>query len=197
MGGDDNESCQMEFQHCSEMMLNCPSSGMNTRPLPEKVEPISMSSAYGSGWDPIVSLSQSGSFGGVSSIVSRGDLTKSTSYPMLLDTQGIGTSPQFGNYPFDPNLGQMMPKHAVFGGGNFAEIANPFGLPGSIQNPSVLFPPNYATNKSRADEKSCADAGQAERERQIPEGRTAGLSPDGKRKRDSNSPCPPNKVISA
>lgn len=193
MGGDDNESCQMGFQHCAEMMLNCPSSGMNTRPLSEKFEPMSMSSGYGSGWDPIVSLSQSGSFGRVSSIVSQGDLPKSTSYPMLLETQGISTSTHYLNYPLDPNLAQMMPKLPVFGGGNFTEIANPFGLPGDIQNPNVLFPPNYASNRSGTDERSCANADQAERERQIPEGRAAGVSPDGKRKRDSNSPCPPNK----
>lgn len=194
MGGDDNESCEMGFQHGAEMMLNCPSSGMNTRHLSEKIEPMSMSSAYGcSNWDPIVSLSQSGSFGGVSSIVSQGDLTKSSSYPMLLETQGISSSSHLVNYPLDPNLAQMMPKLSMFGGGSFPEMGNLFGLHGVIQNPNVPFPQNYASNKTDADEKSCANAVRVERERQIPEGRAVGMSQDGKRKRDSNSPCLPNK----
>lgn len=192
MGGDDGSS-QMGFQDCAEMMLNCPSSGMNTRPLPDKIAPLTISSVYDSGWDPMVSLSQSGNFGAVSSIVSQGNLTKSSTYPLLLESHGISSSSHLVNYPCDPNLAQMLPKHLMFGSGSFPEFVNPFGLHGGIQNSNAPFSQNYASNTSGIDEKPSPNAVQSDRDCQISEGKAAGVSPDGKRKRDIEPPSPPTK----
>ncbi|CAO2817731.1 unnamed protein product [Amaranthus hypochondriacus] len=169
--GDDGNS-QMGFQHTSDIMLNSPSSGMNTRSM-------TLGSVYGSGWDPMVSLCQTENF--------HAELTKSSSYPLLMENQGISNS-HIQNYPSDPNLVQMSPKLPMFGGRNFPDMVNPFGLSGGSLTPSALFPQDYASNRSGLDEKTSVNAAQAERGCQFIDERVVGVSPNGKRKRDSESP---------
>lgn len=184
--GDDGSS-QMGFQHSGEIMLNSPSSGMNSRSM-------ALGSGYGSGWDPMVSLgSQTGNFGASSMVTSHGELTKSSSsYSMLMESQGISSS-HLANYPSDPNIAHMLPKLSMFGGRNFPEIVGPFGLAGGSQTPNALFPQAYASNKSGLDEKPSVNVTQAERGCSIADGRAVGVSPNGKRKRDSDSPSPTNE----
>lgn len=181
--GDDGSS-QMGFQHSGEIMLNSPSSGINnTRST------MTLTSVYGSGsgWDPMVSLTQSGNFG--ASMVTHDELTKSSSFSNLIESQGISNS-HLVNYPSDPNLAQMLPKLPMFGGRNFPDIANHFGLSGGSQTPHSLFPQIYGSSKSGLDERPSGNVTQPERGCQIADGRAVGVSPNGKRKRDSVSPSP-------
>lgn len=181
--GDDGSS-QMGFQHSGESMLNSPSSGMNSRSM-------DLTSVYGSGWDPMVSISQRGSFG-ASSMVSHGELTKSSSYPILMEShpQGISSS-HLVHYPSsDPSLAHMLPKLPMLGGRNFTDIGSPFGLSGGSQISNALFPQNYGANKSGLKERQSMNVTQAERGCQMADGMAVGVSPNGKRKRDSVSPSP-------
>ncbi|XP_021728403.1 transcription factor bHLH74-like [Chenopodium quinoa] len=180
--GDDGSSNQMGFH--GEIIPNSPSSGMISRST-------TLSSIYGSSWDQMVNLgNQSGNYGGAS-MVSSGELTKSSSYPMLIESQGVSSS-HLGNYPADPNLAhQILPKLPMFGGRNFPEIVGPFGLHEGSQS---HFPPAYASNRRGIDEKSSANVAQTERGCQVADGRAVGVSPNGKRKRDSESPSPTNET---
>ncbi|KNA24519.1 hypothetical protein SOVF_015210 [Spinacia oleracea] len=184
--GDDGSSSQMGFQHNGEVALNSPPPGVNSRSM-------TLSSVYGSSWDQMVSLSgQSGNFGD-SSMVSHGELSKPSSYPMLMESQGI-SSLHLANYPADQNLAhQMLPKLPLFGGRNFPEVVGPFGLAGGSHTPNALFPHSYASNRNGLDEKQSPNVAQAERGCQIADGRAVGLSPNGKRRRDSDSPSPTNE----
>ncbi|KAL2894926.1 Transcription factor bHLH74 [Bienertia sinuspersici] len=179
--GDDGSS-HMGYQHSGEIMLNSTSSSMNARSMTlNSVYGSGSGSGSGSGWDPMVSLSQSGNFG-ASSMGSHGELTKSSSFPNLIENQGINNS-HLVNYPSDPNLAQMLPKLPMFGGRNFPDIANHFGLPGAgvSHTPHALFPQIYGSSKSGLDEK---------RGCQISDPRAVGVSPNGKRKRDPESLSP-------
>ncbi|KAK9756513.1 hypothetical protein RND81_01G103000 [Saponaria officinalis] len=168
----DDVSSQMGYQHHSgESMFNCPSSVVNTRPM-------IMHPGYSSGYDPEVSLSQRGIFDD-SLIVAQSELTKSSSFPTIHEIQGASTSSQMANYSSDPNFAQMLPKLSMFGSGNIRELVNPFGLPSRSQNPMAHFPRNDAPAKSGMD-----DVCQAEKICKVSEGRTVGVSPNGKRKRD-------------
>ncbi|GMY14908.1 transcription factor bHLH74, partial [Fagus crenata] len=121
MDGHENED--MGFQHGSEGILNCQSSGMSTNPLPEKVSGMTMSSVsmykpsngadpfFGSGWDPLVSLSQSENFGG-SSMVSHGEYPP---YPVVMENQGISTTSHLVQYPSSSSFVELVPKLPCFG----------------------------------------------------------------------------------
>ncbi|KAK9740522.1 hypothetical protein RND81_03G041900 [Saponaria officinalis] len=167
----DNGSSQMGYQqHGAESMLNCPSSGMNTRSI--LLHPV-----YSSGWDPMGSLGQSPDFGG-SSMVTQAELTKSSPFPGVLETQGISSSSHLVNYPLDPNLAQLLPQLNMFGNGNIHELVSPSGLPGGrggSHNPSTY---------NSQSERGC----------QVSEGRTVGVSPNGKRKRGSEPNSPNTKA---
>ncbi|XP_058218435.1 transcription factor bHLH74-like [Rhododendron vialii] len=102
MGTEENGNMGFQ-QRNGDSILNCPTSGMNT------TNPF-----FGSGWDPLVSLSQSENFGG-----SFGN----SNYSHLV------------HYPSDSGLVEMVPKLPFFGGGgNFSEMVGSFGLPNYAPN---------------------------------------------------------------
>ncbi|KAJ0087577.1 hypothetical protein Patl1_08779 [Pistacia atlantica] len=181
MDGGDNDDTG--FQNRNESVMNCPSSGMNTNPLPQKVPGMSMNSMstyksssgadhfFGSGWDPIVSLSQGENFG-VSSMVSHCEFATSP-YPVVMENQ--------------------IP---VFGSGNFSEMVSSFGLPETARIANNGCPPNYTPNKDSGNERTSTNVAQCFEDRQISEEAAIGASTNGKtRKRapESSSPSNPDK----
>ena len=184
MGIDDNGD--MGFQNTSQSLLNCPSSGMNMHPISEKGTGMAMPSAsmykssnggdpfFGSGWDPIVSLSQTENFGG-SSMVSHSEFANST-YPVVLENQGIGSNPHLVPYPF--------------GSGSFSEMVASFGLAECGQAANSGCPPNFASNKEGLTEKSLASGAQSQEGHQISEGHAVVVSPSGKRRKSSFDTSP-------
>ncbi|CBI19359.3 hypothetical protein VitviT2T_027408 [Vitis vinifera] len=198
MGIDDNGN--MGFPNTSQSILNCPSSGMNTHPISEKVTGMTMSSAsmykssnggdpfFGSGWDPIVSLSQNENFGG-SSMVSHSEFANSA-YPVVLENQGIGSTPHLVLYPSNSSLVEMVPKLPCFGSGSFSEMVASFGLPECGQTANSGCPPNFPPNKEGLTEKSLNGA-QSQEGHQISEGDAVDASPSGKRRKSSFDPRPP------
>ncbi|BBG95128.1 basic helix-loop-helix DNA-binding superfamily protein [Prunus dulcis] len=179
MGGHDSEDGG--FQHRNEGSLNCPSSGMSTNPLPEKVSQITMSSVsmfkpsngadpfFGSGWDPIVSLSQSDNFGG-SSVVSHREFSNPP-YPVALENPGMSSTSHLVQYPSDSSYVEMVPKLPCFGSGSFSEMGG-------------------------GPEMTSTIGAQSHDDRQISEEGALGSSPSGKRRKrvpESNSAFSPNK----
>lgn len=114
------ESGDRVFQHQQRGGLN---SGMvGTNSVSDKVSGVTMCSEsmfYGSSWDPIVSLSQSGHFGN-SNIVSQGEFAN----PHMLENQTMGSS--LVQFPSDSSLVDLVPRIPSFGGGSFSEMVSPF-----------------------------------------------------------------------
>ncbi|PON65564.1 Basic helix-loop-helix transcription factor [Parasponia andersonii] len=203
MSGQENED--VEFQHRSEGFLTCPSSGMSTNTLPEKASGMMMSSLsmfrpsngqdpfFGSGWDPLVSLSQSENLGG-SSMVSHGEFCNPP-YPVVLENQGMSSSSQLVQYPSDSNFVEMVPKFPCFGNGGFTEMVGSFGLPQCAEIASTGCPSNYTLNKEKGSERTSTIGGQSQDGCQNSDG-GMGSSPNGKRRKrapDSSSPLRPDK----
>ncbi|XVE95069.1 hypothetical protein REPUB_Repub02eG0064700 [Reevesia pubescens] len=177
---------------------------MNTNSLSDKVDGMAMSSIsmynkpsssnasdpfFASGWDPIVSLSQSESLGG-SSMVSHSEFANSH-YSLLMENQGISGTSHFSQYQSDPSFVEMVPKLPGFGSGNFSEMVGPFSLPQCSQIGNSRYPPNYALNHEGGNERASTNSTQSRDEHQISEEGVLGASPNGKsRKRvpESNSP---------
>ncbi|CAN6721800.1 unnamed protein product [Malus baccata var. baccata] len=205
MGGHDSED--VGFQHRNDGSLNRPSSGMSTNPLPEKVSRMAMSSVsmfkpsngadpfFGSGWDPIVSLSQNDNFGGPSG-VSHGEFPNPP-YPVAMENQGMSSTSHLVQYPSDSSYVGMVPKlPQCFGSGSFSEMVGSFGLSecGQIANPGC--PPNYNPNREGGTEKTSTIGAQSHDDRQISEEGALASSPNGKRRKrvsESNSAFSPNK----
>ncbi|XP_031273000.1 transcription factor bHLH74-like [Pistacia vera] len=204
MDGGDNDDTG--FQNRNESVMNCPSSGMNTNPLPQKVSGMSMNSMsmyksssgadhfFGSGWDPIVSLSQGENFG-VSSMVSHCEFATSP-YPVVMENQVISSTANLAQYPSDPSFVELVPKIPVFGSGNFSEMVSSFGLPETARIANSGCPPNYTPNKDSGNERTSTNVAQCFEDRQISEEAAIGASTNGKtRKRapESSSPSNPDK----
>lgn len=199
MGIDDNDD--MGFQNTSQSILNCRSSGMNIHPNSEKVTGMATSSVsmykssnggdpfFGSGWDPIVSLSQSENFGG-SSMVSHSEFANSA-YPVVLANQGIGNTPHFVPYPSNSSLVDMVPKLPSFGSGSFSEMVASFGLPECGQTAASGRPSNFPQNNESLTERSLTNGAQSQEGRQISEGDALDASPSGKRRKSSFDTRPP------
>ncbi|KAK3231182.1 hypothetical protein Dsin_003063 [Dipteronia sinensis] len=206
-GGGDNDD--LGFQHRNEGSMNCPSSGMNTNPMPHKVSGMAMSSVsmynksssggdhhfFGSGWDPIVSLSQNENFG-VSSMVTHGEFATAP-YPVVMENQGIsGTSHLSQYHPSDSSFVELVPKISCFGSGNFTDMVSSYGLHESVQTANSRRPPNYAPNKEGGIERTSTNVAHSYEDRQLPEETEIGASPNGKRRKqapESNLPLNPNK----
>ncbi|XVF36465.1 hypothetical protein REPUB_Repub19eG0061000 [Reevesia pubescens] len=200
MASGDNDD--VGFKHRHESLMNCPSSQMNTNPLSDKVDGMAMSSIsmyikpsnasgpfFGSGWDPIVSLSQNESLGG-SSMVSHSDFANSH-YPLLMENQGISGTSHFPQYQSDPSFVELVPNLPGYGSGNLSEMVGPFSLPHCSQIANGRCPPNYALNHEVGNEKASTNSTQSPDEHQMLDEGVVGASPDGKsRKRvpESNSP---------
>ncbi|XWS24068.1 hypothetical protein CRYUN_Cryun28dG0069300 [Craigia yunnanensis] len=175
---------------------------MNTNPLSDKVDGMAMSSIsmynkpsnasdpfFGSGWDPIVSLSQSESLGG-SSMVSHSEFANSH-YPLLMENQGISDTSHFSQYECDPSFVELVPKLPGFGSGNLSEMVGSFSLPQCSQIANNRCPPNYALNHEGGNERASTNTTQSRDKHQILEEGVKGASSNGKsRKRvpESNSP---------
>lgn len=204
MGIDDNGD--MGFQNTSHTILNCPSSGMNMHPISEKVTGMTMTSAsmykssnggdpfFGSGWDPIVSLSHTENFGG-SSMVSHSEFAN-TAYPVVLENQGIGSTPHLVPYTSSSSLVEMVPKLPCFGSGSFSEMVASFGLPECSEAPNSGCPPNFGPNKEGLTEKSLTNGAHSQEGNQISEGDAVDVPPSGKRRKSSfdTPPLNPTKV---
>ncbi|XWS21327.1 hypothetical protein CRYUN_Cryun30bG0046000 [Craigia yunnanensis] len=200
MASGDNDD--VGFKQRQESLINCPSSQMNTTRLSDKVDGLAMSSVsmynkpsnaanplFGSGWDPIVSLSQSESLGG-SSMVSHSEFAISH-FPLLMENQGISGTSHLSQYQSDPSFVELVPKLPGFGSGNLSKMVGPFSLPQCTQIPNSRCPPNYALNAECGNERASTYSTRSIDEHQISEERAVGTPPNGKsRKRapESNSP---------
>ncbi|KAF3953951.1 hypothetical protein CMV_020647 [Castanea mollissima] len=203
MDGHENED--VGFQHGSEGILNCPSSRMSTNPLPEKVSAMTMSCVsmykpsngadpfFGSGWDPLVSLSQSENFGG-SSMVSHGEYPP---YPVVMENQGISTTSHLVQYPSSSSFVELVPKLPCFGSGSFSEMVNSFGLPDCSQIANSGCPQNYASNKEVATGRTSTNGAQSKDDQQVSGEGAIGSSPNAKRRKrvpdSNNSAFSPNQ----
>ncbi|XP_015885134.4 transcription factor bHLH74 isoform X2 [Ziziphus jujuba] len=203
MSGHENED--VGFQHRSESILNCPSSGMSTTHLPEKVSGMTMSSLsifkpsngadpfFASAWDPIVSLSQSENFGD-SSMVSHGELSNPP-YPVVLENQGMNSTSHLVQYPSDSSFVEMVPKLPCFGSGSFSEMVGSFGLAECSGIANTGCPPKYTLHKEKATERASPIGAQSHDGRETEDGGIGSSSSGKRRKRalDSSSPFSPNK----
>jgi hypothetical protein len=172
MDGSGDSNDDLGYQNRGESVMNCPSSGMNTNPF------------YVSAWDPVVSLSQPGNFGG-SSIVSQSGFSNSP-FPIVMENPGISN---LVHYPSGSGFVELVPKFPGFGSGNFSEMVGSLGLTECGQITHTGCPPNY--NKE-------ANNAQHQEDQQLSEETSIGASPNGKRRKrvpESNSPLDPNKVI--
>ena len=200
MASGDNDDVGLKHRH--ESLMTCTSSLMSTNPLSDKVDGMAMSSIsmynkpsnaldpfFGSGWDPIVSLSQSESLGG-SSMVSHSEFANSH-YPLLMENQGISGTSHFSQYQSDPSLVELVPKLPGFGSGNLSEMLGPFSLQQCSQIANSRCPTNYALNAEGGNERASTNSTRSLDEHQISEEGVVGTPPNGKsRKRapESNSP---------
>lgn len=206
MDGHENED--VGFRHGSESILHCPSSGMTTNLLPEKVSGMTMSPVsvykpsngadpfFNSGWDPLVSLSQTENFGG-SSMVSHSEFANPP-YPVLMENQGISSTSHLVQYPSGSSFVELVPKLPCFGSGSFSEMVNSFGLPECSQIANSGCPQNYATNKEGGAQRTSTTGVQSQDDRQISGEGPIESSTNAKiRKRasdSSNSPVSPHQV---
>lgn len=81
---------------------------------------------YGSNWDPIASLSQSGHFGN-STMVSQNEFVN-PNCSVMLENQAMGSSSShLVQFPSNSsNLVDLVPRIPGFGSGNFSEISTSF-----------------------------------------------------------------------
>ncbi|XP_010109419.2 transcription factor bHLH74 [Morus notabilis] len=202
MSGQENENVGFQ-QSRSEGFLNCPSSRMATNTMPEKASGVTMSSLsmfkpptgsdpfFASGWDPLVSLSQTENFGG-SSMVTQGEFCNPPyNNPVVLESQGMSSTSHLVQYPSDSSFAEMVPKLSCFGSGSFSDMVGSFGLPQCAGIASTGCPPNYPPNS----ETTSTVGGQSQDGCQISDG-GIGSSPNEKRRKrvpDFNSPLSPDK----
>ncbi|XP_041018451.1 transcription factor bHLH74-like [Juglans microcarpa x Juglans regia] len=196
MDGHENED--VGFQHGGEDNLHCPSLGMSTNPLPEKISGMIMSSVsmykpsngadpfFSSGWDPLASLSQNENFGG-SSTVSHSEFANPP-YPIALENQGTSSTCQLVRYPSNSSFVELVQKLPCFGSGSFSEMANSFGLPDCGQIANSGCPQNYASLKESGTGITSTNGVLSRDDPQISCEGAIGSSPDAKkRKRASDS----------
>ncbi|GFZ10132.1 basic helix-loop-helix (bHLH) DNA-binding superfamily protein [Actinidia rufa] len=114
---------------------------------------------FGSGWDPIVSMNQSESFGS--------EFGNSPYSSVILGNQTIPSSSHLVHYPSDSSHGlvEMVPKFPFFGSESFSEMVGSFALPDCAQ-----IVPTEKT--STADDQQVSEEGKM------------GISPCGNRKKE-------------
>ncbi|KAL9330677.1 hypothetical protein ACSQ67_000287 [Phaseolus vulgaris] len=201
MGGQENA---MGFQHGNENILTCPSSalsGANVNVSEMAISSVSMAKPSdvanpflaSSAWDPLVSLSQAQTFGG-SSMVSHADFANAnSSYPLVLENQGISNTSHLVQYMSDSNLVGMVPKVHSYASRGFSEMvgAASFGQHGSGDVANTGYPPHYNPIK-----EAQINGEQSQVEDSIPEEEAPGSAPSGNRRKrglDHNSTFSPNK----
>ncbi|XP_044475663.1 transcription factor bHLH74-like isoform X2 [Mangifera indica] len=149
---------------------------------------------FGSGWDPVVSLSHGENFG-VSSMVSHCQFATSP-YAVVMENQGISSTSNLAQYSSDPSFVELVPKIPGFGSGNFSEMVSSFGLPETAHITSSGCSPNFTPSKESGNKRNSANVAQSFEDHQISEEAAIGTSTNGKaRKRtpESSSPSNPEK----
>ncbi|KAK8704412.1 hypothetical protein V6N13_048034 [Hibiscus sabdariffa] len=96
---------------------------------------------FSTGWDPIVS--QSESLGG-SSMASH--------YHLVMENQGISGTSHVSQYQSNPSFVELVPKLTGFDGGNLSQMPGPFSLPQCNQIANRRCPPNFAPDEHRISE---------------------------------------------
>ncbi|GMJ15258.1 CRY2-interacting bHLH 4 [Hibiscus trionum] len=185
-GGNDD----VGFKHQS--LMDCSSSEMN--PLCDKVDGMAMSSIsmynkpsnsldpfVGSGWDPIVSLSQSENLVG-SSVVSHSEFANSH-YPPLMENQGICGTSYFSQYQSNPSFVELVPKLPGYGSGNLSEMVGPLSLLQSSQVANSRGGPSYALNHEGGIERDSTNSTQSNEDRQISDEGVVGAASNGTRRK--------------
>ncbi|XP_012068165.1 transcription factor bHLH74 isoform X2 [Jatropha curcas] len=185
MGSTSDNNDGMAFQSGGQSVMNCQSSGMTTNPF-----------FASPAWDPVVSLGQHDSFGG-SSMVTQTEFTNS-SYPVVMENQGITTTSHLVHYPSDSSYVELVPKFPSYGSGSFSEMVSSFHLTDcGPQIANTGSHPNYASNKDPNSERTVTNGAQSQEDHQLTEDHILGASPDGKRRKrlaEPNSAFDPNKT---
>ncbi|KAK9002877.1 hypothetical protein V6N11_060453 [Hibiscus sabdariffa] len=135
---------------------------------------------FSSGWDPIVS--QSESLAG-SSMASH--------HHLVMENHGICGTSHVSQYQPDPSFVELVPKLSSFDGGNFFQMVGPLGLPQCNQIANNRCPPNYALYVEGGNERGLTNALPSLDEHRISEEGLVGSSPNGmirKRAPESDSP---------
>nr|KYP72494.1 Transcription factor bHLH74 [Cajanus cajan] len=203
MGGQENA---MGFQHGNKSILTCPTSGLsgaNINVSEMAISSVSMAKPSSdvannpflasSAWDPLVSLSQAQTFGG-SSMVSHTEFANAnSSYPLVLENQGISSTSHLVQYMSESNLGGMVPKVHSYQSGGFSEMVGgaSFGQHGSGDMANTGYPTHYNQIK-----EAITNGEQSQVEDSIPEDEAPGSAPSGNRRKrglDHNSTFSPNK----
>lgn len=172
-------------QRGGSTILNCPSSGMvGTNSVSDKVSGVTMcaesmfkspngvDSFYGSNWDPIVSLSQSGNFGN-SNMVSQNEFVN-PHCSVMLENQTMGSSSHLVHFPSDSGLVDMVPRIPSFGSASFSEMVTSFGHKAESGCHSDLAQKKRALTNIADSQDHCQNS----------EDGILGPSPYGKRKRE-------------
>ncbi|CAA3014413.1 transcription factor bHLH74 isoform X1 [Olea europaea subsp. europaea] len=168
-------------QRKGDSILNCPSSGIVTNSIYEKVPGMGMSSEttfkstngvepfYGSGWDTIVSLNTSGNFEG-SSVVPQNEFANS----------------HYSHFPSRSGLVDMMPKIPSFGSGSYSEMVTSFQMPECGRITETSHRPNYARNNLDGVERALTNVADSQEHCQNSEDGLVGVSPNGKKRRKAS-----------
>ncbi|CAI9775825.1 unnamed protein product [Fraxinus pennsylvanica] len=196
MDSEDNVDRRFQ-QRKGDSILNCPSSGIVTNLIYEKVQGTGMSSEsmfklrngvdpfYGSGWDTIVSLNPSGNFRGPS-VVPPNEFPHSN-YSVVLENQTV-------NFPSESGLVDMMPKIPSFGSGSYSEIVSSFPMPECGPITETIRHPNYAQNEVSGVEMALKNVSDSQEHCQNSEDGVVGVSPNGKRKRKASMGASPKNI---
>ncbi|XP_028806918.1 transcription factor bHLH74 isoform X2 [Neltuma alba] len=197
MGGHENA---MGFQHGRETILNCPSSGLSTSVSEIAVSSVSMPKppvvtnpflGSSSTWDPLVSLSQTQTFGG-SSMVSHSEFG-SSSYPLVLENQGMNSTSHLVQYMSDSNF--AVPSYAS---GSFSEMVGSFPQHGCSDLANTRYGPSYNQNEEAAMKRAPLNGSQSQLEDPAPDEGATGSAPNGSRRKrglDHNPTFSPNKNV--
>lgn len=196
----------MGFQHGNKTILTCPTSGLsgaNVNVSEMAISSVSMAKPSSdvannpflasSAWDPLVSLNQAQTFGG-SSMVSHTEFANAnSSYPLVLENQGISSASHLVQYMSESNLGGMVPKVHSYQSGGFSEMVGgaSFGQHGSGDMANTGYPTHYNQIK-----EAITNGEQSQVEDSIPEDEAPGSAPSGNRRKrglDHNSTFSPNK----
>ncbi|KAI4316582.1 hypothetical protein L6164_024551 [Bauhinia variegata] len=191
----------MGFPQGNDSTLNCPSSGLSTSVSEMAISSVSMAKPAdianpflgSSTWDPLVSLNQIQTFGG-SSMVSQNEFANST-YPLLLENQGMSSTSHLVQYMSDSNFGEMIPKIPSFESGNFSQMIGSFGQRCCSDLANTGYRPSYSPNKETGIERTQINGSQSKGEDSTPEQRGTGSVSNGnsrKRGLDYDSSFSPN-----
>ncbi|GMI78471.1 CRY2-interacting bHLH 4 [Hibiscus trionum] len=96
---------------------------------------------FSSGWDPIVS--QTESLGGPS---------MASQYHFVMENQGTNGSSHVSQHQSNPSFAELVPKLTGFDAGNLSQMFGPFSLPQCNQIANSRRPPNFALDEHRISE---------------------------------------------